>query len=236
MPDVEGFEEYPVGSEPYPSLGAPAVVTDERAYTGVHSLTSAPSGELTQALVIITDECTYPMTARGFAWLVAPADLPPESGGTPDLLIVTDEFLVSVGYDDFSGPEQGYPFTVDNEGTFHHGPDPITATGWYEFTLTYTGGPTFAATVTGPAFSWSTTTSIGTLAPGLWESIFGSPPVPNALAVAVDIPRYTFWDDIDLCGEGDVTRLWPRDDGRGLSPGPRIHPPTRAQRIVGGYQ
>lgn len=33
-----------------------------------------------------------------------------------------------------------------------------------------------------------------------------------------------------------VTRLHPRDDGRGLSSAPRIHPPPKARRIVGGYQ
>lgn len=33
-----------------------------------------------------------------------------------------------------------------------------------------------------------------------------------------------------------VARLWPRDDGLGISSAPRIWPPTKANRIIGGYQ
>jgi hypothetical protein len=33
-----------------------------------------------------------------------------------------------------------------------------------------------------------------------------------------------------------VTRLHPRDDGRGMSSAPRLYPPTKADRLVGGYQ
>lgn len=33
-----------------------------------------------------------------------------------------------------------------------------------------------------------------------------------------------------------ATRQFPRDDGAGLSAGPRIHPPPRSRRTVGGYQ
>lgn len=32
-----------------------------------------------------------------------------------------------------------------------------------------------------------------------------------------------------------VTRLYPRDDAAGLSSAPRIHPPPRARRIIGGH-
>lgn len=33
-----------------------------------------------------------------------------------------------------------------------------------------------------------------------------------------------------------VTRLYPRDDGRGMSSAPRVWPPSRANRIIGGFQ
>lgn len=47
-------------------------------------------------------------------------------------------------------------------------------------------------------------------------------------------------DVFGLIGTGievkGVTRQHPRDDGRGHSSGPRLYPPTKAQRIFGGYQ
>lgn len=35
---------------------------------------------------------------------------------------------------------------------------------------------------------------------------------------------------------GPAVRLYPRDDGRGMSSAPRIHPAPRSGRIIGGYQ
>lgn len=37
-------------------------------------------------------------------------------------------------------------------------------------------------------------------------------------------------------GSTTVTRQWPRDDGRGLSSGPRLFPPPKSRRLVGGHQ
>jgi len=34
----------------------------------------------------------------------------------------------------------------------------------------------------------------------------------------------------------DVIRRYPRDDGRGMSSAPRLFPPTKANRVFGGYQ
>lgn len=43
-------------------------------------------------------------------------------------------------------------------------------------------------------------------------------------------PRYRWvWGDLA------VVRQYPRDDGRGLSSAPRLYPPTKARRLVGGY-
>lgn len=63
---------------------------------------------------------------------------------------------------------------------------------------------------------------------------------------------YRMWMDVTISGDGFptddgtgttpsggnqfVTRLYPRDDGRGLSSAARIHPPTKARRKVGGYR
>lgn len=39
-----------------------------------------------------------------------------------------------------------------------------------------------------------------------------------------------------LVNSRPVVRQWPRDDGRGWSSAPRLYPPTKATRAVGGYQ
>lgn len=43
-------------------------------------------------------------------------------------------------------------------------------------------------------------------------------------------------DAFDITGPGPVVRLFPRDDGRGMSSAPRIWPPSASQRVIGGLQ
>lgn len=60
----------------------------------------------------------------------------------------------------------------------------------------------------------------------------------NAGMVYTITRGYRFWypDGVPGPPRVAVTRLYPRDDARGLSSAARIHPPTKARRIVGGYQ
>lgn len=42
--------------------------------------------------------------------------------------------------------------------------------------------------------------------------------------------------DVEVYARATAVRQWPRDDADGLGAAPRIYPPPRSQRLVGGYQ
>ena len=47
---------------------------------------------------------------------------------------------------------------------------------------------------------------------------------------------YQYQDDVAWEYPGGVVRLYPRDDGLGMSSAPRMYPPTKAGRKFGGYR
>lgn len=57
--------------------------------------------------------------------------------------------------------------------------------------------------------------------------------IGGACAYTIHIYELSF---VYTTGAPPVARLWPRDDGRGISSAPRIVPPPKANRIIGGYQ
>ena len=81
---------------------------------------------------------------------------------------------------------------------------------------------------------WGMETAFGfampTVAPDTEES-FVSTAIP-AIRVTLRSPRYRWV----YPGLNPVIRQYPRDDGRGLSGAPRLHPPVKASRLAGGYQ
>jgi len=72
-----------------------------------------------------------------------------------------------------------------------------------------------------------------------WTSPTPSDPPPGDIAYHPGISQS--WRAVMLAAADraevlEVVRQYPRDDGRGLSSAPRLYPPPRARRRVGGYQ
>ncbi len=62
------------------------------------------------------------------------------------------------------------------------------------------------------------------IAPGLWRPDGAKPVVLGFITV------------LTVTSDRKATRQYPRDDALGLGSAPRLYPPPRARRIVGGYQ
>lgn len=99
----------------------------------------------------------------------------------------------------------------------------------------------------GPSGDWSVATLGGTvLASGSLPEV----PADGTLEARVEASNYTFVpgdpayygagalvDDLSVWIAGSpAIRMFPRDDGRGMSSAPRIWPAPKSQRIIGGHQ
>lgn len=91
-----------------------------------------------------------------------------------------------------------------------------------------------------PAGAWSFGTAGGTLlsgsvtapADGNFSAFTWTAYAQNSPAQMVVDDVWLWWRDLD----GPVVRLYPRDDGRGMSSAPRIFPLPKSGRIIGGHQ
>jgi hypothetical protein len=105
------------------------------------------------------------------------------------------------------------------------GSTPYVANRWTQFQLS-------------PAGTWSLTDQGGsTLMAGAIAGASASPYESLAfLAQAGTTPGSLVIDDVWLWWDGGpAVRLYPRDDGRGMSSAPRLWPPPKNRRIVGNY-
>lgn len=237
----ENFEGFPVGATPYPAGGgSQAVIEDTLVHSGSRALGPAEPGVgFFGTIAVLTDTATIPIEITGWAWCEEHEPIPGDPSWTPDLIAVTETsagFLVwTAGFSDVDDPlmpTQGHFFTEVSKPTGTNrstSPAPYAGPGWYRFLLQITD---FEGRLSIFSAFYDASGAV------VWDSgyvgVAGSATDTGLWTIALDIPTGSAWDDF---GEDrDVTRLWPRADGRGLSPGPRIYPPPPSRRIVGGWR
>lgn len=149
-------------------------------------------------------------------------DLPLDPADDPLVLA----YAVHVAADD----THTYDFLAVSESSAGRWPHP----GWHQFTMAWPGGGHWTVSIGADLGDEAFTFDTGDL---------GFTPVGfqfYALSPSDDgLSRNNWMDDFLITtttGGAAAVRLYPRDDNLGLGSAPRIYPPSKARRLVGGYQ
>jgi hypothetical protein len=147
----------------------------------------------------------------------------PGDPGTDETSLVTVQFVETIG--------PAYTFRIiDWNGALDADVAlPADWSGeWFNLQLAFSSGETTVTIRREDGSVWWTSSAIPAEADYLPQT---------ARAQATIAPAFTtVIDNLSFTDRQRVTRLYPRDDGLGMSSAPRMYPPTKARRTFGGYR
>jgi hypothetical protein len=201
--------------------GSTLLISGGRYTTGAHSGSLAASLDSTLGGGTINVTAASRYSVGGGGWVKS--HTPPSFAGDP---------IASVQFENTSNPSLGRGIGVYyNAGNLEArvgftvlATTPYVADRWMQLSLA-------------PSGTWTVTdASGGTLMSGSITAAEASPYDAFVFFAQAGTAGAAIVDDVWLWWDGGpAVRLYPRDDGRGMSSAPRLWPPQKNRRIIGGY-